>query len=79
MPSAEAIASLDPATRKRFTAVQEAARENEAASAATKQAQQAVADAVIELRSAEEHMRQLRPPVSAVDAARIWIETQRRG
>jgi hypothetical protein len=79
LPSPESIAGLDAATRGRFEAVQAAAREHEAACAASKAAIATRDASVISLREAETHMREVAPPVSAVDAARAWILTQQRG
>jgi hypothetical protein len=78
LPSPEAIAGLDNATRDRFTAVQGAAQAAEAAVAATKQAQRHVTECMEAVRVADDELRKARPPVSAVDAARAWIVSQQR-
>lgn len=77
MPSPEQVAKLDDATRQRFEAVQQAALANEAAAAATKVAKDRVENAVVFLRSAEENLRTLRPPISAVANVKAWIASQR--
>jgi hypothetical protein len=77
-PTAEQVASLDPETRERFKAVEAAALECERATAATKAASEHVADCVVTVRTCEERLRELRPPVSAVDAARAWIRSQQQ-
>jgi hypothetical protein len=77
MPSAEAIAELDPGTQQRFAAVQAAATELETATASRVAAEQGVTDALAERDASETDLRALRPKVSAVQNAKDWIASQR--
>lgn len=77
MPEAAAIASLDAETQQRFEAVRSAALEAEEAAAGTKAAQAHVTECVADLRTAEDGLRRARPKISAIDAARQWINTTR--
>jgi hypothetical protein len=78
LPSPEAIQELDPETQQRFAAVQEAALEAEAATAARKAAEHfRDHDAINERDAARKDELRLRPPVTAVQAAKDWIASQR--
>ena len=77
MPDDAAIAALDPATRELFKAVQTAAQELVVVNAELKAAEQKVRDLMAEHAEADKDLRTLRPSVSLVDAARIWILSQR--
>ena len=77
MPTAEQIASLDTDTQARFAAVQEAATELQTATANRVAAEQGVTDAVAERAESERALRVLRPKVSAVQAAKEFIASER--
>ena len=77
LPGPEAIAALDPPTRKRFEAVRKAALASESAIEATKQAQRNVTAAMQAVATASAELNAARPKVSAIDAARAWIATTR--
>ena len=77
MPDAEQIASLDPDTQARFAAVQSAATVLEHATDLRKAAEQGVTDALAERSAAENDLRQLQPRVTATQAAKAWIASQR--
>jgi hypothetical protein len=77
MPSPEAIASLDKRAQKRFAAVKTAALAAEAAREATKEANQHVTACIAAVNAADDELREVRPAVSPIDAARQWIKTTR--
>lgn len=77
MPDAKAISTLEPDQQHRFEAVRAAALEAESAAAATKAAQDHVAQCVSDVRTAEDGLRRVRPKISEIDAARQWINTTR--
>jgi hypothetical protein len=76
MPSAEAIAELDPDKQERFAAVQAAATRLETFQASRK-TPQAVDDALAERDASEADLRRLRPKVSAVQNAKDVIASNR--
>jgi hypothetical protein len=75
-PSAETLAALDDDTRTRFAPVLQAAAALDVAEQQLAAAKQGVTEASAELAEARDHLAKLRPPVSAVDAARAWIKSQ---
>jgi hypothetical protein len=79
LPSDDALAALDPDQRERFEAVKLAADVNGIASERTRAAKQRVSDALASVAEAEKNLRELRPVVTPVEAARAWILSQRRG
>ena len=72
------LAPLSDDIKQRFAAVRDAALASEAATAAVKAAQAHVEDCAREVAEASDALRQMRPPVSATEAARDWIQTTRR-
>lgn len=79
MPEAEAIAALDSDTRKRFRAIEAAAKENDKAVAALKAARKRVTDGVTAVALADKELREIRPPMDAVQAARLAITAWNAG
>lgn len=77
MPSATELAKLDDATRERFKPVQEAAESLAVAESQLTASKEGLKDANIALDTAQKDLRALRPPVSAVDAAKAWIASER--
>jgi hypothetical protein len=73
----QTLASVDDATRDRYCAVQSAHAESVAADDELKAAEGRVVSLVKDVRDAESFVRDNWPPMSAVDAARAAILTQR--
>jgi hypothetical protein len=77
MPSAEAIATLDAETQERFRAVQEAVAVSKNATELRKVAEQNVLAALAERDNAEADLLRIRPRITATEAAKQWIRSQR--
>jgi hypothetical protein len=76
MPSAEAIAELDPDKQERFAAVQAAATRLETFQASRK-TPQAVDDAIAERDAAEKDLHRLQPKITMTQNAKDVIASNR--
>jgi hypothetical protein len=71
------VAKLDKNQQKRFAVLKTAALASEAAIESTREAQRQVSTALALVKHREDELGRIRPPVSAIDAARQWINSTR--